>query len=101
MMPDKSESHVEKTTSKKPIRTLEDAAKTDDKKFEERFHLFMSELSDACEKHNVKAAVAIVADPEISDGLITFMAGEDIHVAEMLASLLRPLKAKILNRLEA
>jgi len=100
-MPDKSKSHDKKITSDKPIKTLKDASKTDDKKkFEERFHLFMGELSGACEKHNVHTAVAIVADPEIDDGLITFMVGEDIHVAEILASLLRSLKAKILDRLE-
>ena len=70
-------------------------------KFEQRYKLFMSQLSDACEKHKIKTAVAVVEDPELPGGALTFLRGTTFDQAELIAGLLRRLKQQIFDRLDA
>lgn len=69
--------------------------------FDNRFRLFMDTFSEVCEQESVPVAIAIVCDPKIQRGPLIFMRGDDYETARVLAKLLRHLKDKIAQELDA
>ena len=63
--------------------------------FEERFELFMGQLSDRIEKENVPVAIAIVVDPKYPASPMVFKTGHIFDQARLLANTLRVIKQQI------
>ena len=63
--------------------------------FEERFELFMSQLSERVETENVPVAIAIVVDPKYPASPMVFKSGHIFDQARLLANTLRVIKQQI------
>ena len=83
--PDISE-NIDKTQT--PPKTQEELGKI----FEERFDLFMSQLSTRVEEEQAPVAIAIVVDPKYPATPMIFKTGHIYDQAQLLTNVLRLLK---------
>jgi len=66
-----------------------------EKIFEERFELFMSQLSERVEQENVPVALAIVVDPKYPATPMVYKAGHIYDQARLAAHILRMLRQQM------
>jgi phosphopantothenate synthetase len=96
-MSDKIELHDTDETTKDHLQTA--STTTDSSIFDEQFDRLMGDFSKACDKEQVKVAVAIAMHPD-HDSPIILTRGHDYNVAMLLAQLLRELKYRLNKELE-
>ena len=66
-----------------------------EKIFEERFDLFMSQLSERIEEEHVPVAIAIIVDPKYPATPMIFKTGHIYDQARLLANVLRVLRIEM------
>lgn len=91
-MPDKVELSTDNSAEDPKIPQNEEEL---ERIFEERFDLFMSQLSQRVEEEKVPVAVCVLVDPKYPATPMVFKTGHIYDQAQLLVDLLRPLRQQI------
>jgi len=94
-MPEELELSAEETPEDDTIQKQEMTEEELARIFDERFELFMGQLSERVEQEGVRVAVAVLVDPKYPASPLVFKTGHVYDQAKLLANVLRILKRQI------